>query len=79
MGSLESMLWFIANGADTVVAGEVNHWKTVRYMQDAGVALVLTDHAASENPGIRSLADFVRTQFALPTEYIEVGSPFRRA
>lgn len=79
LGSLEVMLWFLANGAQAIVAGEVNHWKTVRYLQDADVPLILTDHAASENPGLRKLADFIRDEFHLPTTFIETGSPFRLA
>jgi putative NIF3 family GTP cyclohydrolase 1 type 2 len=72
-----SMQWFAASRADVVVAGELGQWQDVRFYQDSGVAIIQTDHAVSENPGLRNLAKFIRRQFKVPVDFIEVGAPFR--
>ena len=77
IGGLESMRRFLRMNPDVVVAGELCNWSDVRYLQDNRCALVLTDHAASENPGLRSLARFVAKQFGVETHFIEVGPALR--
>jgi putative NIF3 family GTP cyclohydrolase 1 type 2 len=77
MGSIENMRTFLSMKPDVIVAGELCNWADVRYLQDSGVALVLTDHAASENPGMRELAKFVTKQFGVPATYVEVGPALR--
>lgn len=77
MGGLDSMRKFLSLRPDVIVAGELSHWQDVRFLEDNGCSLVLTDHAASENPGMRSLAEFVQRQFGIPAHFIEVGPPLR--
>ena len=77
IAGIPSMQAFLAMKPDVILAGELCHWRDVRYLEDAGAALVLTDHAASENPGMKSLAQFLEKQFRIPAHYVEVGSPFR--
>jgi putative NIF3 family GTP cyclohydrolase 1 type 2 len=76
LGGLDSMNWVACEGVDAVIAGELSHWKEIRYLLDCGVAVILTDHAASENPGLRNLAEFIHQQFNVPADFVEVGSPF---
>ncbi len=66
-----------AGEADVVVVGEMCHWCDVRFMQDNNVPIIMTDHAASENPGMRSLAKLVERELRIPTHFIEVGCPLR--
>ena len=76
-GGLVRLRGYVAMKTDVVVAGELINWQDIRYLQDNRCPLILTDHAASENPGMRSLARFVQEQFGVPTHFIEVGCPFR--
>ena len=76
-GGLVRLRGYVAMKTDVIVAGELIHWQDIRYLQDNKCPLILTDHAASENPGMRSLAEFVQEQFGVPTHFIETGPPFR--
>ena len=76
-GGLVRLRGFVAMKTDVVVAGELINWQDIRYLQDNRCPLILTDHAASENPGMRSLARLVQEQFGVPTHFIETGPALR--
>ena len=76
-GGLVRLRGYVAMKTDVIVAGELIHWQDIRYLQDNKCPLILTDHAASENPGMRSLAEFVQEQFGVPTHFIETGPALR--
>lgn len=77
IGGIPSMQKFLSMDPDVIVAGELCNWRDIRYLQDARCPLILTDHAASENPGMRSLAQFLTRQFAIKATYVDVPSPFK--
>jgi putative NIF3 family GTP cyclohydrolase 1 type 2 len=76
-GGLPRLRAYCAQSIDCIVAGELINWQDVRYLQDNRMPLVLTDHAASENPGMRSLAEFVRGAFGVEAHFIETGPALR--
>ena len=59
------------------IVGEMCHSPDVRFMQDNNVPIIMTDHAATENPGMRSLTKLVEKEFSMPTHFIETGCPLR--
>jgi len=76
-GGLPRLRAHVAMKIDVIVAGELVNWQDIRYLQDNRCPLILTDHAASENPGIKSLAKFVTQTFNIPAHYIETGPALR--
>lgn len=69
---------------DVIVAGEQREWEGVEYAFDADTAgqkkgLVLVGHWASEDPGMRLCADWLKTFVTeVPVEWISAGDPFWR-
>ena len=67
---------------DVVVCGEIHEWETSEYVRDAVYqgnrkALIVLGHAASEQAGMKWLADWLPPRFpGLPITYIPVNSPF---
>lgn len=62
----------IALGADCLIAGETDEY-ALRYAWDAGVPMIETSHAGSENPGLRRFAEHLQGQFpGLPVLFHEV-------
>ncbi|MEN6544459.1 MAG: Nif3-like dinuclear metal center hexameric protein, partial [Armatimonadia bacterium] len=53
----------IAKGANGLIAGESDEY-AMRYAADAGVPLIETSHAGSENPGLRHFCEHLRDHFA---------------
>ena len=49
------MQQLVDNGADALIAGETDEY-AMRFAEDAGMALIETSHAASENIGLRHFA-----------------------
>ena len=76
-GGLVRLRGYCAAKVDCIVAGEMINWQDVRYLQDNRMPLILSDHAASENPGMRSMADFLASEFGLEAHYIETGPALR--
>jgi putative NIF3 family GTP cyclohydrolase 1 type 2 len=66
---------------DVLVCGEINEWETSIYVRDASaagkrVALVVAGHAASEEAGMRWLADLLHEHFpAIPVTHVPAGDP----
>jgi putative NIF3 family GTP cyclohydrolase 1 type 2 len=69
-------------GVDVLVVGELNEWETCEYARDASLAgikkgLIVLGHAASEEPGMKYLADWLQPMLpGIPIHHIPAGSPF---
>jgi putative NIF3 family GTP cyclohydrolase 1 type 2 len=63
-------------GADVVVASDdgLRHWSEGAWALDAGLPVVIVNHATSEEPGMRSLEQYLSHQFAdVPTHFLPQG------
>jgi putative NIF3 family GTP cyclohydrolase 1 type 2 len=85
-GGAEFAINFSANMADidALVCGEGGgEWETCEYMRDAvsqgrKKALLLVGHAASEEPGMAYLAEWLRHRFPeVPITHVPLGEPFQ--
>lgn len=69
-------------GVDAIICGEVNEWEAAEYARDARdqgrpKALIVTGHVASEEPGMRWLADWLRPQVrGITVTHLPSGDPF---
>jgi putative NIF3 family GTP cyclohydrolase 1 type 2 len=77
-------MWQRYSEVDLIVAGEVREWENTHYAADmfaAGEkrALVTTGRVASEEPGMRMCAKWVKTVVKdVPAKWIGVGDPYWR-
>jgi putative NIF3 family GTP cyclohydrolase 1 type 2 len=69
---------------DVLVCGEGGgEWETCEYVRDAitqerKLALILVGHAASEEPGMEYLADWLKEKFPeTPITHVPLGEPFQ--
>jgi putative NIF3 family GTP cyclohydrolase 1 type 2 len=67
---------------EVLVAGEASEWETVEYVRDAMLqnrhkALILLGHDTSEEIGMETCADWLKTIFpTIPVAYIPAGEPY---
>ena len=67
---------------EVLVVGEAREWETVEYVRDAAdaglrKAIILLGHCASEEAGMRHLADWLGELLpAVPVEFVPAGDPF---
>ncbi len=77
-------MWQRYSEVDMIVAGEVREWENTHYAADiftAGEkrALVTTGRVASEEPGMRICAEWLKTVVReVPAKWIGVGDPYWR-
>jgi putative NIF3 family GTP cyclohydrolase 1 type 2 len=77
-------MWQRYSEVDMIVAGEVREWENTHYAADiftAGEkrALVTTGRFVSEDPGMRSCAEWLKTIVKeVPAKWIGVGDPYWR-
>jgi putative NIF3 family GTP cyclohydrolase 1 type 2 len=77
-------MWQRYSEVDLIVAGEVREWENTHYAADmfaAGEkrALVTTGRVASEEPGMRLCAEWIKTVVKeVPAKWIGVGDPYWR-
>lgn len=57
-------------GIDTLISGEAPHWAAID-ADEAGIALILAGHYASETLGVQALAEVVRERHGIEWEWIE--------
>jgi hypothetical protein len=75
-------MWQRYSEVDLIVAGEVREWENTHYAADmfaAGEtrALVTTGRVASEEPGMRVCAEWLKTVVReVPAKWIGVGDPY---
>lgn len=77
------IMWRRYSELDLLVAGEVREWENTFYAADiftAGEkrALVTVGRVVSEEPGMRSCADWLKTVVPLPAQWIGAGDPYWR-
>ncbi|HSD29082.1 MAG TPA: Nif3-like dinuclear metal center hexameric protein [Vicinamibacteria bacterium] len=67
---------------DALVVGELHEWETSEYVRDSGAlgwpkAVIVLGHAASEEAGMRELAEWLRPRFpALKVTHVPAGDAF---
>lgn len=67
-------------GADVIIGTDdgMSYWNGGAWALDAGIPLVLVNHCTAEEPGMLSLAAYIRERFpGIRTEFIAQGSMFR--
>ncbi|NOZ28342.1 MAG: hypothetical protein GXP39_09870 [Chloroflexi bacterium] len=71
---LEGLLRY---GVDALIAGETDEY-AMWAMRDAGIPLIETSHAVSEEPGLRHVARLLAAHFPqVPVHFQEMGRPWR--
>ncbi|HUA58628.1 MAG TPA: hypothetical protein VML19_07740 [Verrucomicrobiae bacterium] len=79
-----AVMWQRYSEVDMIVAGEVREWENTHYAADmfaAGEkrALVTIGRVASEEPGMRACADWLKTVVKeVPATWIDAGDPYWR-
>jgi len=77
LGMLNNLKDAMQLGADCLICGETVEWQAARYSEDSSVALMPIGHSNSENPGMKSLSEFLKKEIPeLEIEYIETPDPF---
>jgi putative NIF3 family GTP cyclohydrolase 1 type 2 len=77
-------MWQRYSEVDLIVAGEVREWENTHYAADMFAAgekrvLVTTGRVASEEPGMRTCAEWIKTVVKeVPAKWIGVGDPYWR-
>jgi putative NIF3 family GTP cyclohydrolase 1 type 2 len=75
-GAIEILTRGLEYGTDAAITGEVAEWRDFEFARDAGIALILAGHHATETPGMRAFYDWlVKRQPDLRIEYIDAGDP----
>ena len=82
-GAKQQIMALAVPEMDVLVAGEIFEWETSEFARDArsqaaGKGLIVTGHAASEEPGMRWLAPWLEQRFpGVPATFIRTGSAFQ--
>lgn len=80
-GSNQIPFWHHTD-ADVLIVGEIAEWETSEYARDAVTqgclkGLIITGHANSEEPGMKYLAEWLRSRFPqIPIHHVPVNDPF---
>jgi putative NIF3 family GTP cyclohydrolase 1 type 2 len=73
-----------APGVDALITGEIFEWETSEFARDAlhlhlGKGLIITGHAASEEPGMRRMVPWLEQRLpGVPVSFIGTKSAFQR-
>ncbi len=59
----------VARGVDTLITGEGPHWSAVD-AEEHGLVILYAGHYATETVGVRALAEYLATKFALPWTFL---------
>ena len=77
-GQIDDVRAALKLGVDCLVAGETCEWQALRYAEDAGLGMIIAGHVNSENPGLLSLAEFLRGKLAIrPVVFLDAGDPYQ--
>lgn len=82
MGGRPQIEFLGQSGVDVLVCGEIREWETSEYVRDAASqganrALIVLGHAASEEPGMAWLVEWLRPHFPdLAITHVPVGDAF---
>lgn len=76
-GRLEDLNACMEMGCDCFVAGESSESLSARYATDSGISMIVTGHTESENPGLESLAAFLKEHFPdIKIEFLDAGAVY---
>jgi len=70
-------------GADVLITGEIHEWETSEYVRDANhlgykKGLIVTGHAASEEPGLRLIIPWLEERLpGVTIRFVPSGNPFQ--
>jgi putative NIF3 family GTP cyclohydrolase 1 type 2 len=67
-------------GADAIIGTDdgMSYWNGGSWALDGGISLVIVNHCTAEEPGMHSLAEYIRQEFPeVRTEFISQGCMFR--
>ena len=64
----------ILAGADLYISGEISE-PTVHLARESGVAYLAAGHHATERFGVMAIADMLRQQFGLQTQFVDIDNP----
>lgn len=82
-GGQTAIPFYEGEGADVIITGEGPEWETPEYVRDAVAqgkkrAFIALGHAESEEPGMKYLAEILRTRFpGLPVHFVPETPVFR--
>jgi putative NIF3 family GTP cyclohydrolase 1 type 2 len=68
---------------DVLICGEIHEWETSEYVRDAirlrhNKALIVTGHAASEEPGMRGIIPWLQERLpGVSIHFVPTGNPFQ--
>jgi putative NIF3 family GTP cyclohydrolase 1 type 2 len=71
-------------GVDVIIAGEIFEWETSEFARDArhlaaGKGLIVTGHAASEEPGMRWIVPWLKQRLpGVPVQFVPTVSAFQQ-
>lgn len=79
---VEYQVGVLNEGADVVIAGEINEWEANEYVRDANLfgqkkGLIVIGHAASEEPGMRLMTGWLQERLpGVSIQFIPAANPF---
>jgi len=80
VGPTTVLATFRDRGADVVLLTETTRWRDLAWAEDAGLALLLIDHAVSEAPAMQALAEHLAERYPdIPVKYVPAECPTRLA
>jgi len=62
-GGISTFQTFLENGADAVIATEVNNWIDVPWADDAGLGLIVCNHSISEQWAMQNLVEYLTQKY----------------
>ncbi len=75
-GGLGTVGRAMEQGADCLIGGECSEWQVVRFCEDAGFGMILLGHAESEEPGMGTMAEFLREELGLQVHHVCTDATF---
>ena len=80
VGGVTVLAQYRDRGADAVLLTETTRWQDLAWAEDVGLAILLIDHAVSEAPSLRALAQHLVERYPdLPVRYLPAECPTRLA
>ena len=81
-GAITSYRVTVHMGADCLLLTDdgTRLWESGQWAEDTGIGLIVVNHATSEEPGVRALAQYLQEQFSdIPVSMIERGNLYHTA
>ncbi len=75
-GGLKVVQTAMEQGAHCLIGGECSEWQVVRFCEDHGFGMMLLGHAESEEPGMATMAEFLREKLGLDARHVPTDPSF---